>query len=136
MEALDFSKYTDCDLLIACIRGEAEAEDVIGKIAVACVIRNRVNDKRWPDTYGKVVLQKKQFSCFLPQYFRPVILQHEFDNIYWRECKFAGFGVYHDYLKDITHGANHYHAHYIDEPGWAWDKKACFQWGLHVFYRL
>jgi N-acetylmuramoyl-L-alanine amidase len=135
--AVDLTKHSDCDLLIACVRGEAEAEDVIGKIAVACVVRNRVKDKRWPDEYGKVVLQKQQFSCFLPKYFRPVILQHEFDNVFWRECKFAAWGVYHDYMRDVTNGANHYYSRIMKEPPkWARNEEPCFQWGLHIFYKL
>ena len=36
---------------------EARAESMSGKAAVANVTRNRVNDKRWPKTYCKVVQQ-------------------------------------------------------------------------------
>jgi spore germination cell wall hydrolase CwlJ-like protein len=36
---------------------EAREESMIGKIAVAHVVKNRIKDKRWPDTVCKVVKQ-------------------------------------------------------------------------------
>ena len=36
---------------------EARHESMIGKIAVAHVVKNRIKDKRWPDTVCKVVKQ-------------------------------------------------------------------------------
>jgi len=133
---VDLSKYDDLDLLIAVIRGEAEAEPFIGKLAVACVIRNRVNDKRWPNSYRDVILQPKQFSCFMDGFFRPGILMHEHDKLWWRECRFAAWGILHDCVGDITKGANHYYAHYIDTPYWAEGKTPVFEVDKHRFYAL
>lgn len=36
------------------------------RIAVGCVIRNRVLARRWPKTFRGVCLQAKQFSCWDP----------------------------------------------------------------------
>lgn len=137
---INIEKLDDIDLLTACIRGEAEAEPFIGKLAVACVIRNRVNDRRWPSTYRGVILQAKQFSCFLPQYLRPEILKKDWDNPAYRECRFAAWGVYHKWVRDVTGGANHYHAikdHAIKiHPGWADEmERAEVIAGGHIFYK-
>lgn len=125
------------ELLIACVMGEAEAEPLLGKIAVACVVRNRVNDHRWPNSYKEVLLQRSQFSCFLPKYFRPVILKHRFKDIYWRECKYAAWGVYFNWVMDVTNGANHYHSVDMEEPPyWAKGEHPVLRLGSAWFYKL
>lgn len=124
------------DLLLACIRGEAEGESFLGKLAVACVIRNRVNDSRWPDTYKEVIIQPKQFSCFLPDFYRPEIFKREWSKIWWRECKIAAWGIYHNYIRDITQGANHYYSIDIDPPYWAEGRYPIWRNGNHWFYVL
>lgn len=119
----NLKKLDDIDLLTALIMGEAESEPLIGKIAVACVIKNRMKDKRWPSDWKDVMLQKYQFSCFLPKYLRPEILIHNWNNIYWRESKFAAFGVYNNYYRDVTNGANLYwNPDIIKKPNWNWSK--------------
>ncbi len=134
---MDLKDCNEFDLLLACIRGEAEAESFHGKLAVACVVRNRVNDKRWPDTYKEVLLQSKQFSCFNPDLLRPEIFEHEWNEFWWRECKFAAWGVMYDYIRDVTQGANHYYAvDLIDPPYWAKDEHPVFRASGHWFYKL
>ena len=51
-------------VLALAVYREARGESVIGKILVAQTIENRVQDRRWPDTYRDVVLQPWQFSAF------------------------------------------------------------------------
>ena len=53
-------QLNDLDLLTALIMGEAESEPLLGKIAVACVVKNRLNDRRWGNTWQDVMLQKYQ----------------------------------------------------------------------------
>ncbi|MCP4579817.1 MAG: cell wall hydrolase [Deltaproteobacteria bacterium] len=126
----------DIDLLTALIMGESEAEPVLGKIAVACVVKNRLADPRWPDDWKGVMLQKWQFSCFLPACFRPEILKHSWTPA-WKECKFAAFGVYHDYVRDVTEGANLYwNPGIIKKPNWDWSKVTLLdKIGKHQFAR-
>ena len=64
MDIKQLKELSDIDLLATLIRGEAEGEPLLGKIAVACVVRNRVEDPQWPDAWSGVMLQKYQFSCF------------------------------------------------------------------------
>jgi N-acetylmuramoyl-L-alanine amidase len=137
---IDLSSLSDLDdedLLLALIMGEAEGESIVGKLAVGCVVRNRLDDPRWPNTWAGVMLQKYQFSCFLESYFRPGILRHDWQNIAWREAKLAAHGIMHGYCRDITHGANHYHARWMKRlPKWAKSVSPVAEIGNHRFYAL
>lgn len=63
---VDPKQLTELMYLAKTIWAEARSEGVIGMRLVAWVIRNRVNDKRWPDTYYSVTTQRAQFSAWLP----------------------------------------------------------------------
>ena len=134
MESLE--QLNNLDLLTALIMGEAEGESILGKLAVACVVKNRLGDRRWPNTWQRVMLQKYQFSCFLPGYFRPEITSQHWDKIAWRECRFAAFGLLDGYVSDVTDGCNHYYASWAKEPSWAKGKRHIMGIGGHLFYRL
>jgi spore germination cell wall hydrolase CwlJ-like protein len=87
------------------------------------------------------MLQKYQFSCFLPDYFRPETLKHDWGSIHWKESKYAAFGVYRGYVRDPVDGANHYLASWMLEgpnklPAWAKNQKPVAEIGQHLFYRL
>ncbi len=148
---MDIEKVNDLQLLIAVIIGEAAGESIVGKMAVACVIRNRKHDlSRWHDTWREVILQKKQFSCFnhLPRSGSiPTTLIHryfmtQFSELWWRECRIAAWGVLYNFHKDITNGANHYYAPaLVDEPPYwvfigGYEAEPCFEVGAHSFYNL
>ena len=135
---MDLEKKDEFDLLLACVLGEAEGEPVFGKLAVACVVRNRVLDSRWPDTYKDVLLQPFQFSCFLPAFLRPDIFERRYNDPVWRECKASAFVVYHNWYQDVTNGANHYYSMIaLDEPpSWAEGEHPVFSMGGHSFFKL
>jgi len=102
---------------------------------VAFVVKNRVeNAKRWSDDWIDVILQPRQFSCFLPEHFREEITKPAYGKTWWRECKLAAFGVYFGWVADITNGANYYYpkarSPKQDEP--MITTKAI---GNHIFYR-
>lgn len=131
-------------LLTGLLIGEAAGEDLIGKIAVACVIRNRKLDKRWPGDLIGVMLQAYQFSCLneIPRAedMDPEVCDRLFcpwrPDAWWRECRFVAFGAVNGWFRDITNGANHYHAYYIERPRWAVDAKVVYRHGKHIFYKL
>jgi N-acetylmuramoyl-L-alanine amidase len=130
------------NLLTGLLWGEARGEPIHGKIAVAWVVRNRMIDKRWPDTYEDVILQPLQFSCFNdddPN--RESVINHLFPSCGawndrdWRECRYAAEGVYDLWVQDLTKGANHYHTKQIT-PYWADSTKVTVIIENHIFYRL
>ena len=55
-------KRDDMQCLSTVVYHEARGEDVIGQMAVAHVVLNRVNSKRYPDSVCGVVYQSHQFT--------------------------------------------------------------------------
>jgi spore germination cell wall hydrolase CwlJ-like protein len=52
-------------LLAQCIWGEARGEEKQGKLAVGCVVRNRLRTRiGFGFTWNQVILQENAFSCF------------------------------------------------------------------------
>jgi len=132
-------------LLAQVIFGETEGEPFEGKLAVACVVRNRVKSKKFPDTYKAVLLQKAkdgkyQFSCLNPGTKRRAILKDVAsykDSLSWQESYTAAILVYHDRHKDITCGAIAYRTkksakkrnEFFDSL------EVCAVIGNHIFYK-
>jgi N-acetylmuramoyl-L-alanine amidase len=145
------------DLLTGLLIGEAANQGFIGELAVACSVRNRVQDPhRWSNIYHDVILQHKQFSCFndisrdedIPHDIIFRYFTHLWMELWWRECWAASYLVIHNYVGDITNGANHYHVepksvvmttgkiHEFKLPYWAEGKTPIFKWKDHWFYKL
>lgn len=60
-----FAALPDEKLLAVCLYGESRGESREGKIAVASVIKTRVEKGDWyGEGYHGVILKPKQFSCF------------------------------------------------------------------------
>jgi len=136
---------SDMGLLTALIIGEAAGEPFTDKLAVACVVKNRVHDVRWPDTWKGVILQRQQFSSMnsLPRngevqlFWRHRYFTNYWTDSWWRECRFAAFGLLNEWYQDFTHGANHYYEHrLIETPYWARGVDPVYIMGGHWFYRL
>ena len=135
-------QLTNEEVFAYTLYGECRGEPFFGQVAVACVIRNRVMDKRWPGTYRGVCLQDKQFSCWN----EPLPLSHIQAAIYLEAFKRLWYiveGVRTFKIPDITQGANHYINAFArpSEPKWAQNTNRIVLWpselvGAHAFYRL
>jgi N-acetylmuramoyl-L-alanine amidase len=53
---------SEIDLLARLVRAEAQGESLQGKIAVACVVLNRVESSQFPDSIRAVIYQRGQFQ--------------------------------------------------------------------------
>lgn len=121
---------------------EARSEPIEGMVAVAQVVFNRVSDKRFPSTVCTVVKQTRgrihscQFSWFCDG--KP-------DDIHksskaWKTSYNLAYTMYYLYnnaslrIIDMTHGATHYHADYVN-PRWSRTYKRVLKVGRHIFYR-
>jgi spore germination cell wall hydrolase CwlJ-like protein len=145
-KANKLKEYGALNLLTACIYGEARGEPLLGKFAVAWVIRNRTRDKRWPNTFEDVILQPKQFSCMNPddpnydEVLKALLPSRNANsiNMDWRECRIAAHAVISQipWCYDPTNEANHYHAASIKIPYWAKNKYPVEAIGNHWFYKL
>lgn len=140
-----FAGLAPAVLLGLCIYGEARGEPVEGKVAVACVVRNRAAAKN--GDYRLVILAPRQFSCFnIGDRNRPILegLAQHFDvqnDPPLRECAWVAEGTVRGYLRDNTGGANHYlTAALFDDPTqrppWANPIGVTARVGRHVFLRV
>ena len=115
---------------------ESRGEPVEGQIAVAEVILNRVDSKKFPNTVCRVVgqtrgkLHKCQFS-----YNCDGLLEVFPDKIaYQRVSKIASL-MLDGSARDFTKGATFYHSKEVD-PFWRTSVARTTNIGSHIFYRF
>jgi len=123
--------------LAATIWGEARGEPREGKIAVGCVIRNRVDDAGW---WGRdwisVCTAEDQFTCWWDDQGRRVRTVDEGDPRFV-ECLEIARAVIMDVEPDPTGGATHYYADYVKQPPkWARGKVPTVKIGCHLFFKI
>ena len=144
-----FSKLTDLETLSLTLWGEARGEPILGKLAIACVIRNRSVKRDL--TIKEVCLQPNQFSCFSPKggerNYALVkeraedVLAHDpiaLTAASWLECQWIALGVMQFKIKDITGGSDHYMTTDLydnNPPGWAKTMAVAQTFGAHTFLR-
>jgi len=136
---LGLGALTAADDELECLREaiyhEARGEDVIGQYAVAEVILNRVDSRRYPDTICAVVNQNAhrrnacQFSYACDD--RPRTLR---DRNAIRVAGQIARISRQQTERWLTGGATHYHAVHV-APDWAAVLQRTARIGAHVFYR-
>jgi len=121
---------------------ESRSSNRADRMAVADVVMNRVNDKRYPNTICDVVKQGKknadgsmkrnacQFSWYCDgKSDWPTNMDA------WVEAQQIAYNMLvHSDARGITEGATHYHATYVS-PEWARDFALVGRIGEHIFYR-
>lgn len=122
------------EALLRIVEAEATGEDTTGKLLVANVILNRVNNNQFPDTVKEVVFQK----CGGSSQFSPTS-----DGRYWKvtiteETREAVERAV--YGEDLSQGALYFSARSKADPGnmnW-FDRNLTwlFEYGGHEFYKL
>lgn len=134
-----YSSFFSIMLLSMLIWGEARGEDIIGKQAVAWVVRNRTYATR---NYGKgwdgVMLRKKQFSCFNEaDTNREKIEEIWFTMRTWKQfriCFMVAIEVYLGFGDDPTMGATHYFVKGL-QPSWVRNMVQTAIIGNHIFWK-
>jgi spore germination cell wall hydrolase CwlJ-like protein len=126
----DAKKQVDC--LAENIYHEAGSESENGKIAVAMVTLNRVQDNRFGKDICSVVKQKVNSTCQFSWFCSAPKLNR--NSSMFTESMQVALHVYANYenLKDITKGALYYHADYVN-PQWKLQKTTVI--GRHIFYK-
>lgn len=134
---------TAAGCLAMAIYFEARGEPEAGQIAVANVILNRVDDRRYPNTVCEVVKQgptyrwaphlpvrhRCQFSFYCDG--KPEIIH---DERAYQKAMEISTGVLLGHIPDITEGSTHYHATHV-LPDWAETKTFTVRINNHIFYR-
>ena len=136
---------------------EARAEPQAGQYAVADVVLNRVQDRRYPDSVCAVIKEgpireswktkKDPLLSDNERQFYPIKHRCQFswycdgraDNVYdsdaWRIAQEIAFRIVHERrMRGLTEGSTHYHADYVS-PKWATELDLVGRVGTHIFYR-
>ena len=123
---------TDYEALLKIVQAEAGNEDEMGKMLVAGVVLNRVEDEMFPDTVTEVVMQQEggvyQFSPVANgSYERVKVTQETIDAV---ENVLEG--------EDVTKGALYFVARkYADPEKMKWFDRSLvklFEYGGHEFF--
>lgn len=133
-------------LLALCVWAESRGEPVEGQIAVAWVVRRRVERRR--STYVDQILKPYQFSAFnetdpnrakIDDLATRTDAQRDNEQG-WRQALYVARGVIGNWLADNVRGADHYATTAIllssEAPSWADPAKQVVVIGHHTFFRL
>ena len=154
----DYNDDSDAILLARTLFGEARGQPLEGKIAVAWVIKNRVDNSIMRDMsiypgkpYHQVILKPYQFSCFncdtVPgiacdisseEYINNQRLKDPktYDSKSWDECYDVAEKVILNVYSDPTNNADHYANPKTATATWVNTEKPVATIGSHNFYRL
>lgn len=115
---------------------ESRGEPADGQLAVAEVIVNRVQNKRFPNTVCEVVYQgsKRKTGCqfsFTCDGSKDVAT----DQKSWKFAKDLALTIMQGQLNPVTRKATHYHNRTV-KPGWSKKLDKTVEIGNHIFYRF
>jgi spore germination cell wall hydrolase CwlJ-like protein len=121
------------DCLAENIYFEAGHEPEKGRVAVALVTMNRVQDPRYPKDICSVVKQRVNSTCQFSWFCETG--KKVSSSYAYRESQKAALFVYANYdkIKDVTYGALFYHADYVN-PRWRGLERTTVI-GRHIFYK-
>ena len=123
---------------------EAKNQSMIGQVATAQVVMNRVADSRYPNTVCEVVKQGPKYKgsdvpvrhkCQFSWFCDGKSDEPRKDSKEWRMAQeYARIVLSGRIVLDVTEGATHYHATYV-KPAWAKAKTRTTRIESHIFYR-
>lgn len=124
----DMSEQMRC--LAGTVYFESRGEPLAGQLAVAQVVINRAEDRRFPASYCGVVYQRAQFS-FVKNGRMPRI---KTGSAAWERAKSIA-RIAHDEMWESEAGdAVYFHANYV-RPKWSYRKTRTARIDTHIFYR-
>jgi hypothetical protein len=114
---------------------EARNQPVLGRLAVADVVLNRVADPRFPDTICRVVFQgqARSYACQF-SFACDGSLNRARELGAWQKAQALADIIYRGFRPPLTRFATFYHADYVS-PYWASAFNETAVIGDHVFYR-
>lgn len=124
----EFSEQMQC--LAGAVYFEARGEPLAGQLAVAQVVINRAEDRRFPASYCGVVYQRAQFS-FVKNGRMPRIRSN---SGAWNRAKSIAKIAHEGMWESEARDAVYFHAKYV-RPSWSRRKTRTAQIDSHIFYR-
>ena len=123
---------------------EAKNQSMIGQVATAQVVMNRVADSRYPNSVCEVVKQGPKYKgsdvpvrhkCQFSWFCDGKSDEPRRDSKEWFKAQdYARIVLSGRIALDVTEGATHYHATYV-KPSWAKTKTRTTRIESHIFYR-
>ena len=122
---------------------EARSESVAGQLMVGFSTMNRVASKRYPNTVCGVVKQARynawskdpiRHQCQY-SWFCDGMSDEPKNGKAMLEATILAQNIYYGRVTDISEGATHYHATWIETPYWADNLTPVLHIGNHVFYK-
>lgn len=112
----------DIQLMAQAVYGEARGEPYEGKVAVAAVILNRVEDDKFPNTVSGVIFQPGAFTAVS-------------DGQIWLEPDESAYQAVRDAINgwDPSNGALYYFNPDTATSAWIWSRPQIKQIGKHIF---
>jgi spore germination cell wall hydrolase CwlJ-like protein len=110
---------------------EARGEPILGQLAVAEVVLNRVASKKYPSTICEVVVQPWQFSFINPR--TGVFPKANRDSASWKKSVAIARLAQEKRAVELPSEVLWYHADYV-APGWGKRLNKQTKIGLHIFY--
>ncbi|WP_293612882.1 cell wall hydrolase [Ponticaulis sp.] len=116
---------------------EARSESVLGQIAVAEVVMNRVGDHRYPNAVCDVVFQgsERTTGCQFSFTCDGAMDRFPARGRLWRRAQDVAAHVMMHLNQPLTGSATHYHTDYVD-PIWNQHLVQTRTIGSHIFYRF
>lgn len=129
----ELSSDRQADCLASNIWFEARGSSFADKLAVAHVVLNRVKSDDYPDNICAVVYQRHQFSWTNDGKSDQVVVDTNTRRAAWDDTALATRLALSNHAPDITRGATHYHADYVD-PRWSKSMSVQATYGAHIYY--
>jgi len=126
----DFALSEQMQCLAGAVYFEARGEPLAGQLAVAKVVMNRSEDRRFPDSYCAVVYQRAQFS-FVKNGRMPRIRT---SSAAWDRAKAIAHIAHEDQWDSPAGDSLYFHAKYV-RPAWSRKKAKRTSISSHIFYR-
>jgi len=106
------ASYSAKEVLFRTLFAETRGQPIEAQVGVGSVIRKRLFDSRWPDTFQQVCLQPAQFSCYNPGDPNfPKLLDPEANERpeVLAQLRHVAAGIVDGLFLDNVSGANHYY---------------------------
>ena len=124
---------------------EAATQSTAGKLAVAFVTKNRVDSERFPNTFCDVIYEGPHYASGHPKrdrcqfsWYCDGMGDEPREGWGWKSSQSVAkwFYDHKDRLMDITDGATHYHADWMEKyPKWANKYRKNVRIDDHIFYK-
>ena len=153
-ESLLPDRVVERECMAEAILFEAGNQPIVGKLAVAEVILNRVRSDKYPNTICGVVHEGPIYKWFKVNLDKEIPVKHKCQFSYYCDGKSDSIEPYlrtktwqdvlkvviyimhrsEPYITNLLQGATHYHADYVN-PSWAKTLTRIVKIENHIFYK-